>query len=208
MSAPGVTVRPILSSSGEHEFNQVFFDNVRIPVANRMGAENEGWTVAKYLLEFERGGGALGAGLQASMAKVKTMARREADGLGGVLAADPAFRRKAALLEIELMTADWTDRYLSSGKSTGESVGPAAASIKKLLASHKGQDIAELAVEALGPYALADQRHALGAYPQEPPIGPDYGVTVTARHINNRASTVYGGSSEVQHNILAKLLGL
>ncbi len=208
MNAPGITIRPILSISGEHEVNQLFFDNVRVPVANRMGAENEGWTVAKYLLEFERGGGSLGVGLRVAAEKVKAMARLEPSGDDESLLEDGDFRRKLAALEIELMTADWTDLRLSAGKGVGESVGGTAASIKKLLASHKGQDVAELAVEVLGHYAAPDQRRAMGAFPQETPIGPAHAVTPTARHFNGRASTVFGGSSEVQHNILARLLGL
>jgi len=208
MNAPGITVRPILSTSGEHELNQLFFDNLRVPVANRMGAENDGWTVAKYLLEFERGGGSLGVGLRVGMEKVKAMAARESSGRDGSLLEDPDFRRKTAAMEIDMVTADWTDLRLSSNAAVGQSVGGTAASIKKLLASRRSQDIAELAVEVLGNYAAPDQRRALGAYPQERPIGPDYAATPTARHINNRASTVYGGSSEVQYNILARLLGL
>lgn len=208
MDSPGITRRPIISTSGEHELNQIFFDNVRVPVANRMGAENEGWTVAKYLLEFERGGGSLGVGLRMGVEKVNAMARREPSGDGGALIRNPEFRRTAAALEIDLLTADWTDRRLSSGKAVGQSVGGTAASIKKLLASHKGQDVAELAVEVLGAYAMADQRGALGAHPHEQPIGPAYSVTPMVRHLNGRASTVFGGSSEVQHNILARLLGL
>jgi alkylation response protein AidB-like acyl-CoA dehydrogenase len=208
MDTPGLTRRPIISTSGEHELNQIFFDDVRIPVANRMGEENEGWTVAKYLLEFERGGGSLGVGLMAGMGKVKSMAANEpADG-GGSLMTDSSFRRKAAQLEIDLITADWTDLYLSSGAGVGESVGGTAASIKKLLASQKGQDIAELAVEAIGIYAVADQRNGLGAHPKEPPIGPAHALTTMTRHMNGRASTVFGGSSEIQHNILARLIGL
>jgi alkylation response protein AidB-like acyl-CoA dehydrogenase len=209
LDAPGITRRPIISTSGEHELNQVFFDNVRIPVANRMGAENEGWTVAKYLLEHERGGGSLGVDLRVGMEKVKAIAGREPSGLGASLLADDAdFRRKATALEIDLLTADWTDRRLSSGRAASESVGAAAASIKKLLASHKGQDVAELAVEAVGAYAVPNQRGALGAHPREQPIGPAHSVTPIVRHLNIRASTVFGGSSEVQHNILARLLGL
>jgi alkylation response protein AidB-like acyl-CoA dehydrogenase len=174
-----------------------------------MGAENEGWSVAKYLLEFERGGGSLGVGLRVGMEKVKAMARQEPSGLGGnLLQDDEEFRRKTAAMEIDLITADWTDLHLSSGKRVGESVGGTAASIKKLLASQKGQDVAELAVEVIGPYAMADQRGALGAHPREQPIGPAYSVTAMTRHLNGRASTVFGGSSEVQHNILARLLGL
>jgi alkylation response protein AidB-like acyl-CoA dehydrogenase len=208
MNAPGISVRPIISISGEHELNQVFFDNLRVPVANRMGAENEGWTVAKYLLEFERGGGSLGMGLRMGMEKIRTMAAQEPSGEGGSLLENPDFRRKTALMEIDMIAADWTDLRLSSGAGVGQSVGGTAASIKKLLASHKSQDIAELAMEVLGHYAMPDQRRALGANPQEPPIGAPYAITPTVRHINNRASTVYGGSSEVQHNILARLLRL
>jgi alkylation response protein AidB-like acyl-CoA dehydrogenase len=209
MDTPGLTHRPIISTSGEHELNQLFFDNVRIPVANRMGEENDGWSVAKYLLEFERGGGSLGVGLMAGMSKVKAIAAKEpADAGGALIASDEHFRRKAAQLEIDLITADWTDLYLSSGTGVGESVGGTAASIKKLLASQKGQDIAELAVDAIGLYAMADQRAALGAHPKEPPIGPAHALTAMTRHLNGRASTVFGGSSEVQHNILARLIGL
>ena len=136
------------------------------------------------------------------------MAAQESDGGEGSLLGDTSFRRKFAALEIDMITADWTDLYLSSGKAVGESVGGGAASIKKMLASQKSQDIAELAVDVLGNYAQPDQRRGLGAYPQESPIGPAYALTPTTRHINNRASTVYGGSNEVQHNILARLLGL
>jgi alkylation response protein AidB-like acyl-CoA dehydrogenase len=208
MDVPGLTHRPIISTSGEHELNQLFFDNVRIPVANRMGEENDGWSVAKYLLEFERGGGSLGVGLMSGIGKAKSIAAKEPADEAASLMQDPDFRRKAALLEIELVTADWTDLYLSSGAGVGESVGGTAASIKKMLASQKGQDIAQLAVDAIGVYAVADQRAALGARPEEAPIGPDHALTVMTRHLNGRASTVYGGSNEVQHNILARLIGL
>jgi alkylation response protein AidB-like acyl-CoA dehydrogenase len=208
MDVPGLTHRPIISTSGEHELNQLFFDNVRIPVANRMGEENDGWSVAKYLLEFERGGGSLGVGLMSGINKVKAIAAKEPADDAASLMEDTYFRRRAALLEIELVTADWSDLYLSSGAGVGESVGGTAASIKKMLASQKAQDIAELAVDAIGVYAVADQRAALGAHPTEAPIGPDHALTVMTRHLNGRASTVYGGSNEVQHNILARLIGL
>jgi len=209
MDVPGISVRPIISMSGEHEVNQVFFDNVRIPVANRMGAENEGWTVAKYLLEFERGGGSSAVGLRVAMDKVKAIAEAERGDDGGPLIEDVEFRRKTAKLDIEMMATDWLERRLSSGRATGESVGSAASSIKKMLASQKGQDISELAMEALGLYSTADQRAALGIGANEPPIGPEYATTPTAKYLNNRASTIYGGSNEVQHNILARVaLGL
>jgi alkylation response protein AidB-like acyl-CoA dehydrogenase len=207
MDAPGITVRPIVSMSGEHEVNQVFFDNVRVPVKNRMGEENQGWTVAKYLLEFERGGGSFGVGMRAAMNRMKAIAQQErCDGDVGDLLDDAAFRRKAASLEIQLMAADWTDRRLSSGHAVGESVGAAAASMKKLMGSERGQDVAELSVEALGLYATPDQRPALGVGANEPPVGPDYAALPAARYLNGRASTVFGGSSEVQRNILARVV--
>ena len=209
MDAPGISVRPIISMSGEHEVNQVFFDDVRVPVANRFGEENQGWTVAKYLLEFERGGGSFGVRLLRSMQHCLAIAAAEASDDGGTLADDPAFRRRAAELEIELMSADWTERRLSAGRAVGESVGNAAASMKKVMGSELGQVVANLAVEALGHYAAADQRAAIGVDATEPPIGPDYAATPVARMLNGRASTIFGGSSEVQRNILARTaLGL
>ncbi len=210
MDAPGISVRPIISMSGEHEVNQVFFDDVRIPVKNRMGEENQGWSVAKYLLEFERGGGSFGVGMRVAMDKMKAIARQESrDAAGGDLLDDTSFRRKTASLEIELMAADWTDRRLSSGHAVGESVGNAAASMKKLLGSERGQNLAELSVEALAHYAVPDQRASLGVGANETPVGPEYAATPVARYLNGRASTVFGGSSEVQRNIIARVaLGL
>jgi len=208
MDVPGISVRPILSMSGEHEVNQVFFDNVRVPVANRMGPENDGWTVAKYLLEFERGGGSSGVGLEVAMAKLKAVARQESADHGGNLLEDPSFRRKVAEREIAITALDWTERRLSTGRAVGESVGNAAASMKKLGASEMGQKGEELMLEALGLYAAPDQRASLGVGANEPPVGPEYAAVPTARYLNGRASTVFGGSSEVQRNILARILGL
>jgi alkylation response protein AidB-like acyl-CoA dehydrogenase len=209
MAAPGVSVRPIISMSGEHEVNQVFFDNVRIPVANRFGAENEGWTVAKYLLEFERGGGSSAPGLSVALNRAKWIAAMERGDEGGSLLDDPSFRRKTIALEIDLMATDCLERRLNAGRTVGESVGGSTSSMKKLVASELGQKIAELTMEALGAYAAPDQRAALGVGANEAPIGPDYATTPTAKFLNGRASTIFGGSSEVQRNILARVgLGL
>lgn len=209
MSAPGISVRPIISMSGEHEVNQVFFDNVRVPIANRMGKENEGWTVAKYLLEFERGGGTSGPAMEVALGRLKAIAGDEENGTGGSVMDEPGFRTRAAELEIRMKALDWTERRLSGGKATGESVGQGAASMKKLSASEGGQLIEELAVEALGAYAAADQRSALGVHANEAPIGKPHALTPVARYLNGRANTVFGGSSEVQRNILARtVLGL
>lgn len=209
MSAPGISIRPIISMSGEHEVNQVFFDNVRVPVANRMGKENEGWTVAKYLLEFERGGNSSGPALEVTLGRLKSVAAAEENGWGGTMLDDPSFAQRTAEVEIRLRALDWTERRLNSGLGTGESVGQGAASMKKLRASESGQMIEEMAVEAIGIYAAADQRSALGAQTNEAPIGKPHALTPVARYLNGRASTIFGGSSEVQRNILARaVLGL
>lgn len=204
MTTPGITVAPIITISGEHEVNQVFFDNVRIPVANRIGEENDGWTVAKYLLEFERGH-AFASRIRGVLANVRAIAGRERNGDGGVLWDDPAFRRKASELDVALSAVDFTERRVISQLSTGRNTGDAAASMLKLSGTETMQRATELALEAVAYYAVPYQRAALGEGANEAPVGPDYAATVTARYLNTRASTIYGGSSEVQRNILARL---
>jgi len=208
MDAPGISVRPILSISGEHEVNEVFLDGVRIPIANRMGEENAGWTVAKHLLEFERGGAASGPAQGVAMAKLRRIAALERSNTGDALADDPAFRRRAAELEISLMAGDWTERRLMAGRAAGESLGAATASLKKLTASERTQAIEELTLDAIGLYAAPDRvRAAEGS--NAPPIGPEHAATPTARFLNGRAGTIFGGASEIQRNILARIaLGL
>jgi alkylation response protein AidB-like acyl-CoA dehydrogenase len=207
LDTPGISIAPIVSMSGEHEVNQVFFDDVRVPCANCIGPQGAGWEVAKYLLEFERGGISIAGGLRGSLARTASIAQSEQSGDGRPLAEDPAFRRKSALAAIEVMVADWTERRLTYGQGTGASIGQFAASIKKLYGSETTQKLTELQMEALGVYAVPDQRGAI--HPgREPPIGPAYAVTPAARFLNARARTIFGGSSEIQHNILAKGLGL
>ena len=209
MQTPGITVKPVISISGEHEVNQVFFDGVRAPVANRVGEEDQGWSVAKYLLEFERGGGAWTARIRGLMRQLSAIAAAERAGGGGPLADDPGFRRRVAELECEVMAVDFTERRVVSQLSTGSNAGDAAASMLKLKGSETQQKVTELLVEAVGAYARPDQRRALGLEGLEPPIGPDYARTPVARYLNARASTIFGGSSEIQRNILARTaLGL
>jgi alkylation response protein AidB-like acyl-CoA dehydrogenase len=207
MSAPGLTIKPILSMSGEHEVNQCFFDNVRVPIANRVGAENEGWKVAKVLLEFERGGGG-SARVRALLERVREMLRRETSD-GAALSADDDFRRKIAALDCELAAAEWTERRLLSQISAGQNTGDASASMLKLAGSEIHQRVTELALEAIGHYGCPDQRAALAALSNTGPIGPEHALTPTARYLNARAGTIFGGSSEIQRNILARAaLGL
>ena len=208
LNVPGVTIRPILSMSGEHEINQDFFDNVRVPVANRFGAENEGWSVAKYLLEHERGSSDIGVSLQVGVEGLKAVAAQEHGDLGGALLDDPDFRRKLTLRDLEARVGAAVDKRISAALGAGDSVGSAGSSIKKLMSTECGQQTADLTMEALGVYAGVDQRPSLGEGLADP-IGPTYAMTPTAKYLNGRATTIFGGSSEVQRNILAKsILGL
>ncbi|MDP3746379.1 MAG: acyl-CoA dehydrogenase family protein [Phenylobacterium sp.] len=209
MDAPGITVQPIVSISGEHEVNQVFFDGLRIPVANRVGEENQGWTVAKALLEFERGGGVMGSRLVKMVDQARRIAQTEQAGELSFWASSPDFRRRLLELEMEVGGLDHTERNVAAQLSAGRNIGDATASVLKLTVSHLLQRATELTLEALGHYAAPDQRGALGYGANSPPIGPDYAVTPTAKYLNSRAATIYGGSQEVQHNILARVvLGL
>lgn len=209
LSTPGITIQPIISISGEHEVNQVFFDRVRVPVANRVGEENRGWQVAKYLLEFERGGGAWSARIRGLMRQLRRVAASETSGGGSPLAHDPQFRRRISELEAEIMAVEFSERRVVSGLSTGANAGDAVASMLKLKGSETQQKVTELLVEAIGHYAGVDQRPAIGIHAHADVVGPDYARTPMARYLNARASTIFGGSSEIQRNILARTaLGL
>lgn len=206
MATPGISVRPILSMSGEHEVNQVFFDGARVPMANRVGRENDGWTVAKYLLEFERGG-SYAARIRGLLARIKAMAGETAAGDGGRLLDCRDFRRRLTDLEVDLTAVDFTERRVIASLGVGRNVGNSTASMLKLRGSETMQKATELALEALGAYAAPDQREAMAG--PGGPIGPAWGSASTARYLNARASSIFGGSSEIQHNILTRVaLGL
>ncbi len=208
MATPGITVEPIITLSGDHEVNQVFFDDVRVPKANRIGEENQGWTVAKYLLEFERGGSAYGPGLQVALEGVRRIAGQERSGDGAALIDDDAFRAKLAKAEMDVTALEYTEKRIMSALSQGQNPG-AASSMFKLRGSEMIQQVAELAVEAIGYYAAPYQPEARIPGSNADPVGPDYGITVMPKHLNSRATTIYAGASEVQRNIIAKLvLGL
>ncbi len=208
MATPGITVEPIITLAGDHEVNQVFFDDVRVPKANRIGEENQGWTVAKYLLEFERGGDTYAPGLHAALADLGRIAKTEPAGSGGPLADDPAFSRRLAEAETDAIALEYTEKRVMSEMARGGQPGT-ASSMLKLRWSEILQRIAELSVEMLAYYAAPLQPEARVAGANVEPIGPDWGVTFMPAHLNHRAATIYAGSSEVQRGIIAKLvLGL
>jgi len=207
MSTPGLTVKPIITMAGDHEVNQVFFDNVRVPKANRIGEENQGWTVAKYLLEFERGGGS-GAGLKRGLQRVREMASRERSDGGMPLSEDPAFQTKLATMAVRLEAIEMAEHRVMSALSAGKNPGP-ASSMLKVQGTEAMQAIDELAVEAAGVYASPDQKDARHPGSNVESIGPRHALTAMPRYLNNRAGSIYGGSNEIQRDIMSKLvLGL
>ena len=207
MASPGITVKPIITLAGEHEVNQVFFDDVRVPKANRLGAENDGWTVAKYLLEFERGGGS-GAGLKIALQRIRALAGAQNSDDGDCLLGDPAFAAKLSAAAIAIEAIEMTEHRVMSALSAGKNPGP-ASSMLKMQGTEAIQRLDELAIEALGAYAAVDQPQARLAGSNTPPIGPPEGLLAMARYLNNRAASIYGGSNEIQRDIVARLvLGL
>lgn len=208
MTTPGIAVQalPTLDGpvEGQQEVNQVFFDNVRVPVANRIGEEGKGWTYAKYLLEFERGN-AYAPGLKTALAKARRLAQYEG------VANDPDLARKFAEMEIRIAALDATELRIFSSLSSGKSVG-AASSMLKCAGSEAQQAISELALEAIGHYAqpfVADTWAEVQGRSNAPRPGPDYAAPVAPAYFNYRKTSIYAGSNEVQRNIMAKMvLGL
>lgn len=207
LTTPGITVEPILTLAGDHEVNQVFFNDVRVPQANRVGPENEGWTVAKYLLEFERGGGGSAPRLLVALDELRAIACKERTD-GGALIDDPDFRRRLSTIEIELSALEFAELATLARMSRGESPG-AGSSLAKNTSVAIEQALTTQKLEAIGYYALPHANEISLGDANEPWVGPDYSETVTARYLNARAASIFGGSAEVQKNIIAKaVLGL
>ena len=214
MKTPGITIRPIPTldgpAEGEQEINETFFDNVRVPVSNRIGKEGEGWTYAKYLLQFERGN-AYAPGLQAQLKKVKRIANLERSDGGGSMMSDPDFRRKLSEVEIKVEALNATELRIFAGRANGDAMG-AVSSMLKLEGSQMQQAVTELALEAVGIYAqpfVQDTWDMLKPGGNTFRAGPDYAATVAPHYFNYRKTSIYAGSNEIQHNIMAKMvLGL
>jgi alkylation response protein AidB-like acyl-CoA dehydrogenase len=206
MATPGITVEPIVFASGAHEVNQVFFDDVRVPKANRVGEEDQGWTVAKYLLEFERGGGGTAA-QQTALARLRRLAGKIPSG-DATLADDVDFKRKLDETDVRLQAIQYTEFRIMAALSQGRNPGP-ESSIMKNLGADISQRMTEMMVEAVGYYVTPYQPEALRVGQNAPPVGPVEGGMAFSRYFNLRASSIAGGSNEVQKNIVAKLvLGL
>jgi alkylation response protein AidB-like acyl-CoA dehydrogenase len=203
MKSPGVTVRPIITLGGEHEVNEVWLEDVRVPVANRIYEENKGWTCAKFLLAHERTGIAAVARSKRGVEKIKSIARTEQDG-DRPLIANPFFKRKISELEIDLTALEFTELRSLAGEAAGKGPGP-ESSLLKIKGSEIQQRITELALEAVGHYG-APYFRGFGEGDNEHPIGPDYAHRAAPTYFNTRKTTIYGGSNEIQRNIIAKMV--
>ena len=206
MKSPGVKVRPIVTLDGGAEVNEVWFDNVEVPADNLVGEENKGWTYAKYLLGHERTGTARIGRSKKELRRLKDIAARERVD-GRRLIDDARFRDRVAGVELELAALEITNLRVIASEKEQKGPGP-EASILKLRGSEIQQTISELKMQALGPYMLAYQPEASAQSYQGALAGPDYGVPLSAKYFNNRKTTIYGGSNEIQRNIIARWLGL
>ena len=214
MSLPGITVRalPTLDgpAEGQHEINQVFFENVRVKIKDALiGEENKGWTYAKYLLEFERGN-AYASGLRNMLRKTKKIASKEIDG-GEPVIRNPDFARKLALLEMRIEAIDATEQRVLSALSAGQNVGP-ESSMLKYQGSDAQQEITELTLEAAGLYGnpfVQDTLALAGPGSNVKSPTPEHLLTAAPSYFNYRKTSIYAGSNEIQRNIIAKMvLGL
>lgn len=204
MKTPGITVRPIITLDEDHEVNEVFFDNVKVPVANLIGEENRGWTYAKYLLGHERTGIAAVGRSKRELAFLKRLAARIRQA-GKPLIEDPLFATKLASLEIDLMALEITVLRVISQESRRKAPGP-EASMLKIKGTEIQQALTELMVEAAGPLGLpfdpdyleGDRQHSAGGDDDAAPLMPYY--------FNYRKTSIYGGSNEIQKNIITQMI--
>jgi alkylation response protein AidB-like acyl-CoA dehydrogenase len=207
MKTPGVEVRPIITMDGGHEVNETWFTDVKVPAANLVGKENEGWTYAKYLLVHERSGIAGVARSKKGIERLKHIASVELD-RGQPIIRNPDFARKIAELEIDLTALEFTELRTLARESQGKGAGP-ESSVLKIKGTEIQQRITELALEAVGNYGAPYFRGFPQVGGNEFPIGPDYAHLTAPTYANMRKTSIYGGSNEIQRNIIAKMvLGL
>jgi alkylation response protein AidB-like acyl-CoA dehydrogenase len=212
MKTPGITVKPITMLDGEHEINEIWFDNVRVPAHNLVGEENKGWTYAKFLLTHERTNNAGIGNCKRALKKLKQIAGEQISN-GRPLIQDVRFRDRIAQVELELMALEITNlRVLSATASESRTLGP-EVSVLKIKGSEIQQMLAELQMQALGPDALPYLREALEADWIADPLFAEhyrpYAPPLAGQYFNLRKTTIYAGSSEIQKNIISQhILGL
>jgi len=190
--------------AGDHEVNQVTFEDVRVPVENRVGEEGRGWEYAKYLLEFERGGGAPSVFTRIAFERLKNILKSESDGFGGWLADDAGIRVELGAIEADVKALEVMDMRNVASRKSGERPGP-ISSVIKTMGSELLQNIRKLSVHALGYNALPDITFESPDFqtPNDVPL-PEHAWALTGQHLNGLASTIFGGASEIQREIISK----
>ena len=202
MHSEGIEVRPIKTIDGEHEINEVFLTNVRVPIKNLVGEENKGWTYAKYLLAHERTGIANVGLSKRRISELKKIAQSvKKNNIN--LTEDPLFASKLAKVEIDLANLEITNLRILSRAEAGSSPGP-ESSIIKILGSEIGQEIDNLTRQALGRRAVIHAPNILDYGYNGPQVSPLATATASGVYFNNRKTSIYGGSNEIQKNILSK----
>lgn len=209
MNQPGVRVRPILGLAGDHEVNEVFLDDVETPVVSLVGEEGMGWTIAKFLLENERGGSCHAPKLLAQLARLRSAAAAEPDGLDGSLMDDTALLRDIARIEIQALALETTELRILGELANGKKPGP-QTSLTKLVASDLHQQIDALAMRIYGYAGLQLTQYRPLYCPDTPAAVYDAAAQAAApAYLNSRAWTIFGGTNEIQRTIIAKtVLGL
>ncbi|HEU0199063.1 MAG TPA: acyl-CoA dehydrogenase family protein [Burkholderiaceae bacterium] len=204
MKSPGVELRPIITLDGEHEVNEVFFTDVKVPVENLVGDENRGWTCAKYLLTYERTNIAGTGFSMAALEQLKQVAAKVTRN-GRPLIEDPMFAARLARVEIELENMKITNlRVLAA--VVGGGVPGAESSMLKIRGTQIRQELSSLYRRAMGPYARPFIEDALEEGFEGPWVGPKEAAPAAARYFNNRKLSIFGGSNEIQRNIIAKMI--
>jgi alkylation response protein AidB-like acyl-CoA dehydrogenase len=209
MDQPGISVTPIVTMANDHEVNATFFDDAETGIENRIGEEGQGWTIAKYLLENERGGSCAAPGLLASLDRLEAAAATLPSGVNGALIHDPIIAQRIARLRLEAQAFETTELRILAELVKGRPAGP-QTSLVKLISSHLRQNIQELEVDLFGydGLQLPIARPLYGNEAPEP-IGSREAQLAMPTYLNGRAYTIFGGSSEVQRTIIAKqVLGL
>lgn len=208
MATPGITVSPILTLDGKREVNEVHFDNVRVPVANRVGEEGRGWHYAKLLLTLERTSIAQVQPSKVRLARAVKIATDTPDGHGGCMLDTPLFQHKVARIEVDLLALEYTELRTVEALAAGQNPGP-ESSILKIRGTQVMQLIDELFVELAGYHALPftpEQYH--GGYSGER-VGDWFATNAAPYYFNNRKQSIFGGTNEIQKNIICKaVLGL
>lgn len=202
MSSPGIEVQPILMMEGTHSFNTVFLDNVKVPKENLIGEQDKGWSYAKFLLEHERVDNAAIGVTKAAMRRLKDIAAKERSGERPLLH-DPLFHSRMVSVEAQLQALEVTALRVLSRVASGQAPGP-VASLLKIRGTEIAQRISELTSQAVGHYALPFQPAYLKDESAEEPVGPTHAATAANNYLWRRSMSIYGGSNEIQRNIIAK----